>query len=115
MMKDAVKAIVDDGLEQLEEKLEMLKGAQDRAKAIYERCKSEIAQMRALNDAASPVFIDKFSMVFVGETGYMRDNKEHLHSAYLNLNGSTDRLTRVLGTDELQGKYRFLVLLEKVE
>jgi len=115
MMKDAVQAIIDDGLKQLEEKLERLEGAGDRAREIYERCESEIELLKELNDATGPVFIDKFAAVLVGQSPHDRVHEERLQYVSLNINGDQTTLTCVLGSDKLQGKYRFLVLLEKIE
>lgn len=112
-MHDTLNRIIAEGKNELERMLELSKSREDRAKEIIERCKRDMASVVQFAEDLPQKALEKFSIVLTTEFNF---HNQGLGYGQLQFEGASQSLHGLFGKREpLTGKYRAIVLLEKID
>lgn len=114
MFQKTIEAIISEGVKGLEA---LKKGAADKAAeaaAQVQRCQSEIQSLVNLGKQVPEKVFDRYGHVLIGTFEHQSQSLSGLY-AELRTNQAITQLKGLMGSEDLKpGKYRAIVLLEKL-
>jgi len=112
-MHDTLKRIIEEGKRDLENLADLVKSREDRAQKVIERCKRDMAGVTQFAEDLPQKAMEKFSVVLTTEFDF---HNQGLSYGQLQFEGMSQTLHGLFGKREpLTGKYRAIVLLEKID
>lgn len=115
-MNKSLKAIIDQGVEELTELAERSVNREKRAQEVIARCKADMTALVRFAEDLPQAMLDKMSVVmtadfvFDGNYGAGAYDSLEIRSQRQGLRGAFG-----LSNEKLSGKYRAIVILSKVD
>jgi len=112
-MHDALKRIIEEGKSELENIGKHIESRGESAQRVIERCKRDMAGVTKFAEDLPQKALEKFSIVLTTEFDF---HNQSLGYGQLQFEGASQTLHGLFGRREpLTGKYRAIVLLEKID
>lgn len=114
-MNKSLKAIIDEGVKELEGLAESVARRDEQAREIIERCKADMAALVRFAEDLPQKMLDKMSLVMTTDFNFGMGHGQASWSS-LEICGQRQGLRGMFGGDDkIQGKYRAVVILSKVD
>jgi hypothetical protein len=115
-MNKALKAIIEEGVNELEELAERSVKREERARSVIERCKADMTALVRFAEDLPQAMLDKMSLVMTTDFSF-EGNYGSGAWASLEVKGQRQMLRGMFGSsdEKLAGKYRAIVILSKVD
>jgi hypothetical protein len=114
-LNKTLKAIIEEGMKDLEEQAEYSVKREEKARAIVERCKADMTALVRFAEDLPQAMLDKMSVVMT--TDFIFEKPQGGSWSSLEIDGQRQGLRGMFGLsdEKLKGKYRAIVILSKVD
>ncbi len=114
-MNKSLKAIIDEGMKDLEGLEASIKADVGSAMGVVGKCKADMAALANFAEDLPQKMLDKMSLVMTTDFDFGQGHGRGSWSS-LEIGGQRQGLRGMLGSEEkIQGKYRAIVILSKVD
>lgn len=114
MFQKTIEAIISQGIKGLEALKKEAASTATEAQEQVQRCQSEIQSLVNLGKQVPEKVFDRYGHVLIGTFEHDRQSSEGLY-AVLQTHYAQTQLKGLMGSEDLKpGKYRAIVLLEKI-
>lgn len=112
-MHDTLKRIIEEGKTDLENIAKLIESRRESAQKVIERCKRDMAGVTQFAEDLPQKVLEKFSVVMTAEFDF---HNQGLGYGQLQFEGQSQTLHGLFGRREaITGKYRAIVILEKID
>jgi hypothetical protein len=112
----SLKSILEEAKAELADMAEAAGRREDRAAKVIDSAMSKMKGLAEFAEQLPQKMLDRFSTVMIGELNTGRSAPQSITFCELRMNGYGVHLSGLLGRDvHLEGRYRIVTILEKID